>query len=578
MAKPALQPDLISRALRAHMTLPVRTESAGHHRFLFVDHRQLQLLRTADWQVVFGRRGSGKTLLLHVLQEILEEEFERSRQIPVLLSAQDFLVSPVGFVPSDKVRALGYFQTFCEKLADDLLNRVISLLDRPGYLHVLRGKARKKRVEDLIVEIVALVQNGHSITAFNKVKKTQRSRRTVQTESGAAVGIGVDSTGLRASGGDKAGRSREREEIHEREESEAFSPRFALVRDKLIELLDELDVERLVLLIDEWSVLDTSGSSGLQPEFAECLKRAFSRSGRFCVKIATTRYQTKLNNRGAASSFRGLEMNADIFEATNLDHALLNEEELRRFYTQLLFRRLTLVQPEVGTFAARNADFPNEWFIRSMFRGEHVFDELVMAAQGLPREFVTLFNEVAKRHDFSVRPLWELSEVRRCIRERSVLHNETEYESEADQILNSAIKDRVVATGSRLFFVRRADRERLEAGLDELLEKRIVHEMLRTRVPDVVREKYDGYVIDHGLWLDWRNRSEDSRSIESYIPSVPEEADELVINGDLVRTAHLARCGPCGAMFPKTARPYVVKRLCPVCFERTGTSPPGESG
>src|SRR3954470_15103809 len=63
---PPLYADSLERALRT--PLPLRSEQHGNYLDLFVDTGHLQLLRNPDWQVVYGRRGTGKTFLLGVLQ------------------------------------------------------------------------------------------------------------------------------------------------------------------------------------------------------------------------------------------------------------------------------------------------------------------------------------------------------------------------------------------------------------------------------------------------------------------------------------------------------------------------------
>jgi hypothetical protein len=62
---PPLYRESLERALRT--PLPLRSEQHGNYLDLFVDTGHLQLLRNPDWQVVYGRRGTGKTFLLGVL-------------------------------------------------------------------------------------------------------------------------------------------------------------------------------------------------------------------------------------------------------------------------------------------------------------------------------------------------------------------------------------------------------------------------------------------------------------------------------------------------------------------------------
>ena len=59
--------EVIEQALRQHLKLPLRSERHKNYLQLFVDNRQLEILDNLDWQLIYGRRGTGKTLLLGVL-------------------------------------------------------------------------------------------------------------------------------------------------------------------------------------------------------------------------------------------------------------------------------------------------------------------------------------------------------------------------------------------------------------------------------------------------------------------------------------------------------------------------------
>src|SRR6266568_1667 len=132
---PPLYRESLERALRT--PLPLRSEQHGNYLDLFVDTGHLQLLRNPDWQVVYGRRGTGKTFLLGVLQEQAARSLAESRILSVFVTAQDSLVSPVGREVPDKIRALGYFQTFIELLTTRVLESVDQLTADASFLDTL---------------------------------------------------------------------------------------------------------------------------------------------------------------------------------------------------------------------------------------------------------------------------------------------------------------------------------------------------------------------------------------------------------------------------------------------------------
>jgi ABC-type branched-subunit amino acid transport system ATPase component len=82
-----VRPDIVNSALRKHLGLSTRAEDIGRYGELFVDPNVIDSVRNNVNQVVFGKRGSGKTSLLGYLTE----SFELDDNVIVFnLSATDF--------------------------------------------------------------------------------------------------------------------------------------------------------------------------------------------------------------------------------------------------------------------------------------------------------------------------------------------------------------------------------------------------------------------------------------------------------------------------------------------------------
>jgi len=353
-------------------------------------------------------------------------------------------------------------------------------------------------------------------------------------------------------------------------------PRFPLIRPLLLNLLDEIGVEHLNILIDEWSALDPTGATAIQPEFAELLKRTFAGTPHISVKIATNRYQSRFSNHAAGGQYRGLEMGADFFEAVNLDRSLLDEEDLIRFYGRVLFKRLLVCEPGLEVFDPRGTGQPVDQFLLSIFHDGRAFRELVRGSEGIPRRFLLTFNALSQACSHSLHRLWDSSFVQHRIREIS-LEEESDvgYHSEASQLLSHQVKNIVTSTGSRAFLVQREDREILESAVEELLEKRLVHEYPRSKLPPDVRDEYDCYLVDYGLWLDWERAfvASDVEPAEAPLPAAGLDLLErrAALDTLTVKAATLDRskltCRSCHSVFAAEARSYQLKGLCPECFE-----------
>ncbi|HEX3238730.1 MAG TPA: hypothetical protein VHR18_01180 [Solirubrobacterales bacterium] len=564
----------IDYALREHATLPLRSEKHGHYRDLYVDVDQLQELNTSDWQVIYGRRGTGKTLLLGMLVELTRAELDRG-QLSIMIPAQECKVSPVGRAIPDKTRALGYFQSFLELLIDKVTGQLEHLLVQPSFLGRFTGQRRRTidRAFELMVDLLELATQGRPVAAFSTTEQVneQRSASTRATSAGGKLEVDI---GRDIRMGAKGGLEHKRQSADEnskytRTESQPL-PRFALVSKTLQELLKLLKVDRLNILIDEWSTLDPTGATAIQPEFAELLKRTFHGVPSVSVKIATNRYQTRFSNRGAGGSYRGLELEADMFEAINLDRALLDRDGLVSFYEALLLNRLAFFDESLNTFRADNGGFPHEAFVLAIFHDRRAFEELVKGAEGIPRDFIALVKAVAKAHRHSVKDRWTARAIQDVIRQRSVSGLEDiEYRSITSQMMDPCMKAVVTKTGSRIFFVSKNDHPKVADALDELLEKRIIHDYPREELPGFARERNRAYLMDYGVWLDWeRTRAGDvPPGPENGLPQDWVEVEEWQVDLDQIDHEHELTCPHCGHAFTPDEPSYALKRLCPECFE-----------
>ena len=575
----------MERAIALHGRMPIRSERHEHFLALFVAVPQIAVLEKSDWQVIYGRRGTGKTFLLGVTESRsrgaiqTRADYFRRRDLCIRLSAQDFVASPVGGTEvSDKDRGTAYFQMFLEILCEEISQRVDTVLGSPGFLDVVTGgrKRLKGQLEDATLELLSLAQIGSPVTGFadQKLVKDQKFEKTKSSEMGGKIAVSVDPNKPSASAGATLQGSRststsKQEQMHS---ESAVVPRYSQVRRKLLEIIELLNVRRINILIDEWSVLDTHATTAIQPQFAELLKRSFAGTDKISVKIATNRYQTKLNNQGSSDSFLGLKLNADIFEGANLDRVLLRDSDLARFFENMLFKRMSFGVPDLRAFLDSERSLKAS-FITSIFRTRGAFVELVKGAAGVPRDFLNLFNELSKQQNESVEKKWTISDVRDTLRLRS---NEglvsVDGTSIGNDVLISGIYPVVRKTGSRIFLAKKSDISRLSNAFDELFEKRFIHDFDLTAVSPTLRTEFQAFLLDYGLFLDWQRVRSASMGAGSKEDQPELGSREILaahtIDLSAIGQVEMITCPSCTARFLPDERSYVVKGLCPVCFEK----------
>ena len=533
--KPAMFAEAIGEALEKLRLMETRAEHHGDYTELFVDfgNNVPHLLDSDQWQVIFGRRGTGKTHLLG----LFGEQHPRNHDTLTLLFA--------GWgVGGDSVR-IGVSATYIAyDLFFDFLDQVTSRVNAAVDLRL--------RDEQFCRDLGA--GRAHITTEITKLQvRLLDSALSTESNDGAELEPpdqlpynqrGFSQNDLRASMVHKA----------------------RTTGTVLHNLLKLAGIERLNILIDEWATLDRSASTAIQPSFAHLLLHAFKGSSRITVKIATNKYQTRFSNRQSGTNYIGLELEQDVFTAVNLDRAL-DPATREDFYETLLFKRLSYYEKELSVLSGSDGT-PDAVFINSIFHDRRAFRELLNGSEGIVRRFLKTISSLMTSRGYDANNLWRTDDVIMELKRTSAREeDDISYHSAASQLLGNGIKSLVTSTGTRTFLVEGENRRNLRPALEELLEGRLVHEH-RDQLPAALREDYDAYDLDYGLWLDWLTAlsADDIDQHRVSIEWAKIDTSSLVIDSEGV-DLKFRECGSCGTRFSEQALSFQVKRLCPECFE-----------
>ncbi|MEH0586822.1 hypothetical protein QA942_23130 [Streptomyces sp. B21-106] len=553
---------LLERAIFEHVRLPLRSDRHQQYLSFYVDAGNLDRLRSKEWQVIFGRRGTGKTLLLGALHDSLRAEIgsDTGRNLPLSFTGYEFRASPIGIEVPEKIRGLAYFQIFMESLATQLSDAVESLTHTSWNQKLLGVHSRRiERVEKLAAEIVGHSQSGAPLSAYSEFERSHKSTEVFKDQSSFDLSIAATSDvrqPLRLGAGvtaDKRSGS-ERRSVYEEVQSSPAIPRFIEARNKMVKLLDELQLSTLYILIDEWSALDATATTSIQPLFSELLKISFGGSDRIAIKIAANPHQVRFSN--LTRRHYGLELGADIFVAANLDYSKMAQHEQLKFYESLLRKRLLVNEPSLDV---RDA-------VATMF-DEDAYRELVNGSEGVPRRFLQIFNSLAEYYDYRVVPPWGIDAVRDAITGTLVADIEVNFQSSASP-LRVQLQDMATRARSRIFYVRKEDAAQLSDSIEELLEARLIHDIPHADVPPRIRLAFDAYRIDYGLWLYWVQGTGQTPRIDESLQfsDDPETVWGQTLHASQADSADLITCANCDAQFSRSERPYKIRGLCPNCY------------
>jgi hypothetical protein len=521
MRNPSLS---ISVALeRRPKMLPLRATLDSINLNVFADNKQLQQIDNSNWQVLFGRRGAGKTTLLATYANYIANQFDKSTRASIELNVTDFLsVIDNGNLDSatDSEIAQIYFADFLEKMCLHLFKVFSEGKQSSKFFKLFEASDKKDYVQDLVLTLVESTRTPTPTEIGGKRQATrkQTSRNAVgrSTEAGLALNGTVSETaagfGVKAS----LGGTRKHEQAKESQADDSigltnFKFNYFKTREIMVMILDALGISQLFIIIDEWSELDRSATRNIQPLFAELLKKVFWNNKRFVLKIGAVRNQTKLNTKLKATGPVGLELGADIFEL-NLDEVYTNPAlDKTRFYQELIFKHLAYCNPDLIDFRDKEeTDFygtrlirPVETFITYLFKSRREFETLIEGAGGLPRDFVEIFDSLARSRDFSVQPTWNMKEVKASIREHCIRNKQADIPDDRDVYdVFAKIVALIQANNSRIILVGRNSSRKLLTIVGDFYHRRLLHDVPLMSVPVLIRPRYHMYSADLGLLYD----------------------------------------------------------------------------
>lgn len=474
----------INRALNA---VPKRAEArhVEQLRNTFVDSGVAAALEAVDHQVLYGRRGTGKTHAFRYLETQVRENGDIGFYVDLrTVGSADGLYLGEEIPPTERaarllVDLLGQFHDAVLEAAIDDDNLV-----GDGQF-VQRLDALSTAITS--VRIVGEVE----VSSEGEESNSQADRATVSGDfgpSGARLRLGLTSEGAQEA------RSLEREI---RRGSERRSLNFSDVARALRLLTGSLTSRRVWILLDEWSSVPVD----VQPLLGEFLVRCvLPLQERITVKIAAIEQQTRFREQRPDGHVIGIELGADVAANVDLDEFMVfeqNEERARTFFRGLLYKHVTAGE-EVATEVASLKSGHD--LVRAGFTEKRAFDELVRAAEGVPRDAINIAGRAALRaaaHPISVPDVraaargWFQTDKEAALRSRE----------EAQRLLNWVIDKVIREKRARGFLV---NQKAVGAPLLlALFDARVLHVTRRGySAQDEPGERYDVYVIDYGAYVD----------------------------------------------------------------------------
>lgn len=447
----------------------------------FVDFGSiLTVVTSIDHQVIYGRRGTGKTHLLTKVKQTRKDAGEVAVQIDM--------------------RNLGSSGGIYADTSIPLPERATRLLvDVLGALH---EQLRTLAVEGNIIDLGAVGELLNELFDVHATVKVIGETVLEESASGESASSAELKLGVTAAAAPSAnvgvGCSNATKDVVSAKKTvkgtEVLRVNFGKVGTVLRNLVAKLPKRRLWILIDEWSEVPIA----IQPVLADMLRRAVMPTPGVSVKIGAIEQRSSFLVPKIGGDNIGLELGADISAAINLDEYMVfdnDEEAAIKFFKSLVFAHVkSALESEQKVPPKDESEMISKGFTQTA-----TFDEVVRACEGVPRDAINILSRAAQKMNDKVISIDAVREAAKLWYQGSKDVAVSAHENSKDLLL--WIIDKVIKERKAKAFL-------LEVGtknplIDFLYDERVLH-LLRKGISskDSSGKRYNVYAIDYGCYVD----------------------------------------------------------------------------
>lgn len=453
-------------------------------------------------QILFGRRGTGKTHILKYYENLITDPNKTVIYIDcrVLGSSPQF---------SDTQLTLSHR---CSSLFKDILDEIYdALLNHIAYQPNPKSDLALKALTDLSSASISEIQSAKKVILNDKTDEERKQK------SGITIGLKDASI----TNGTEALYGTSKQNSFEFDLAEYEKIIFPDLNYHLKKVLDYADTE-LIVIIDEWSAIPYD----IQPYLAEFIKKSFIPNKLVTLKIGALEYRSNFTIPRDKHNYVGLELGSDISSNLDIDEYYVydrNPSEITEKFADILYKHIQSELPENYLENNLGINTLNQ-FIQALFSGKPAFNELVRASEGVIRDFINIFNIAF--FDAQRKGLSNID--KKTVIEAGRQWFENDKSKNLDDQLHNKIRliiDEVIGNKRARSFLVSRELER-HPIIQKLFDGRVIHLVKKGYSDkDTPGVRYNIYTLDYGTYVDLINTSkqptlefEEFQSEEDIVP------------------------------------------------------------
>ncbi len=510
-----------------------------------------ELLRREN-QVVFGRRGTGKTTLFKAFAYYVNSVKRKSNNNVCCWYTRLDNNIPAGVeIKNDNIDNIVFF---CIK---NFLSKFIKFLYEE-YDVIEKNKKCNNRDREMLAEILFalsdIVENGSE--TINEITATQSVSNTTSSDTNTNIGFSTPTkTKFHLYDIFNLGftKNRKRNKVITTTQEKKFVYRIDIneIKTYIDEFMRLAKYSCFYICIDEFSLVDRDIPFTIQPAVAQIIKELFFDSSIIVVKISSIWNESRMQNRQLGGNREGLELGQDIFsnEDLNLDIMFKYNSELAiEFFKEYLCNAITQYESITKNERQKLPDY----IVDTLF-SQNSFRHLVCGSQGVPRIFCSLLLDCLKMLTNE-----KSSKISVLIVFRSIMKNylhDVRQSIPIESDICKAIEDYVSKTHCRFFIINSKEYNDAVHFIDGLVSNHALHQCPSDQLPREIRNTCKLFFVHYGNYLDSFNNGQAKLDKDSALlnnghlfPKLPSDivsnADKytLRITADMLDTLYCTYC------------------------------------
>jgi len=469
------------------------------------------ILSNRDHEILYGRRGTGKTHAMAFLSDSLRVKKDLVINIDLRTIGSNGGIFSDTFIPLKERATRLLIDTF-SYINDAIIEYVIN--DESEQFNLARISPMADNLWDSISEI----QIGGEVEINNtKTKKDQASDKN-------NLGLFATNTkiGFEASLSGEKNIESTSTSATKRQGQESHRVNFSSVFKTLQELSGELGVH-IWIIFDEWAEIPQD----LQPYLAEMIRRTILPNNQITVKIAAIDQRTNLSIFDDKGNRIGIEIGADIAASQNLDEYMVfdnDEEKAKVFFEELLYHHFSnIAEIEIiEKFGIHNSHS----LINNAFTQTTTFHEFVRACEGVPRDAINILGIAAMKADNGKISIEHIRAAARIWYTRGK-EKAISTHDRANELLRWIIDEVIGKRNARAFLLQTNQKDPL---IEYLFDARVLH-IIKENVSgkDTPGLRYNVYSIDYGCYVELINTANAPKGLFEAVDTSSDEEDSIFV-------------------------------------------------